>query len=337
MKRFSKIAILAAAFALSVPATAFAGQWQQDTTGWWWQEDDGSYAQNTWKWLDGNEDGLSDCYYFDANGYMAHSTVVDGYQVDENGRWIQDGQVQYAQAAPQEESDAMKTLRAAMEKNQGLTSMDTDYFMNMQMAMEGFSMDMNMDGNMKIKNATSDDMQFIMTMNLSLLGESMQTSYFYTDGYCYYDMDGEKYKIPMDMATAMQNADMAGIVDNDTLAYIQDASVVANADGTTTIYYTANGAELNKMLDSVLGSMGTDYTSLGSQIRFDTYKGEMTLDANGNVIQEKGLMDMTMDYEGTAMTFHMYIECDVKNPGQPVDFAIPSTDGYQDFSTLLQQ
>lgn len=231
----------------------------------------------------------------------------------------------------------MKTLRAAMEKNQGLTSMDTDYFMNMQMAMEGFSMDMNMDGNMKIKNATSDDMQFIMTMNLSLLGESMQTSYFYTDGYCYYDMDGEKYKIPMDMATAMQNADMAGIVDNDTLAYIQDASVVANADGTTTIYYTANGAELNKMLDSVLGSMGTDYTSLGSQIRFDTYKGEMTLDANGNAIQEKGLMDMTMDYEGTAMTFHMYIECDVKNPGQPVDFAIPSTDGYQDFSTLLQQ
>ena len=151
MKRFSKIAILAAAFALSVPATAFAGQWQQDTTGWWWQEDDGSYAQNTWRWLDGNGDGLSECYYFDANGYMAHSTVVDGYQVDENGRWIQDGQVQYAQAAPQEESDAMKTLRAAMEKNQGLTSMDTDYFMNMQMAMEGFSMDMNMDGNMKIK------------------------------------------------------------------------------------------------------------------------------------------------------------------------------------------
>ena len=31
MKRFSKIAILAAAFALSVPATAFAGQWQQVT------------------------------------------------------------------------------------------------------------------------------------------------------------------------------------------------------------------------------------------------------------------------------------------------------------------
>ena len=61
----------------------------------WWQNDDGSYPTSSWHWLDGNGDGISECYYFDGNGYMAaNTTTPDGYTVDGSGAWVVDGVVQ---------------------------------------------------------------------------------------------------------------------------------------------------------------------------------------------------------------------------------------------------
>ena len=94
MRKLLTAAVLTAAFSLSMSAAAFAGQWQQNATGWWWQEDDGSYPQSTWKWLDGNGDGLAECYYFDNEGWMAAGTMTpDGYQVNGDGAWAENGVV----------------------------------------------------------------------------------------------------------------------------------------------------------------------------------------------------------------------------------------------------
>ena len=60
---------------------ALAGSWQQDAAGWRWKNDDGSYHAGSWQWLDGNRDGVSECYYFAPNGYMLANTVTpDGFQ-----------------------------------------------------------------------------------------------------------------------------------------------------------------------------------------------------------------------------------------------------------------
>lgn len=73
----------------------FAGSWKNDSRGYWWQNDDGSYPVNCWQWLDGNQDGISECYYFDGNGYMLANTITpDGYQVKGDGAWTVDGTVQ---------------------------------------------------------------------------------------------------------------------------------------------------------------------------------------------------------------------------------------------------
>ncbi len=84
MKKATSVLILSAALTLSLSSVALAGQWKQNDTGWWWAEDDGSYPQNTWLWLDGNQDGNSECYYFDSNGYLSVNTTIDGWQVDSN-------------------------------------------------------------------------------------------------------------------------------------------------------------------------------------------------------------------------------------------------------------
>ena len=111
-KRIAMTAAVTMMLVAFASAPAFAGQWQSDATGWWWQNDDGSYPANCWQWLDGNQDGIAECYYFDATGYMLADTITpDGYQVDGNGAWIMNGavQTQAAGGAGQQGQDAQGT------------------------------------------------------------------------------------------------------------------------------------------------------------------------------------------------------------------------------------
>ena len=74
-------AAYAAAFTAAFSMNAYAdGHWEQNASGYWWQEDNGTYLKNGWKWLDGNRDGVAECYYFDANGYRFTGAIkLDKY------------------------------------------------------------------------------------------------------------------------------------------------------------------------------------------------------------------------------------------------------------------
>jgi len=68
--------------------TTYAGQWQQEGNTWWYQNDDNSYPVNGWEQIDGN------WYCFGGDGYLlTNTTTPDGYQVDSNGAWINNGQI----------------------------------------------------------------------------------------------------------------------------------------------------------------------------------------------------------------------------------------------------
>lgn len=79
-KRRLLIITVVAASLLNI--TAIAGQWKQDARGWWYDNGDGTYPTNTWQWLDGNNDGMAECYYFGSDGYMVSDTVTpDGIEI----------------------------------------------------------------------------------------------------------------------------------------------------------------------------------------------------------------------------------------------------------------
>ena len=53
------------------------------------------YYKSCWQWLDLNNDGLYECYYFNVLGHMyKNGTTPDGYKVNEKGEWVVDGVVQ---------------------------------------------------------------------------------------------------------------------------------------------------------------------------------------------------------------------------------------------------
>jgi len=102
MKKKTAILVLAGLLVMLCSVTAFAGQWKQDAKGWWWDNGNGTWPKSTWQWCDGNNDGTAECYYFDANGYcLLNTTTPDGYKVDANGAWIENGVVKTQKAAVQ--------------------------------------------------------------------------------------------------------------------------------------------------------------------------------------------------------------------------------------------
>ena len=70
------------------------GEWKKDRVGYRFYNEDGSYYTNTWRWIDGNNDGVAESYYFANNGYMVSGRKVDGYQLNSDGQWVKDGEIQ---------------------------------------------------------------------------------------------------------------------------------------------------------------------------------------------------------------------------------------------------
>lgn len=91
MKVCAATAVCTGAFTLS----AFAGNWVKNATGWWYDYGNGTWPSSSWQWIDGNNDGVAECYYFDRFGYcMINATTPDGYQVNGSGAWVENGIVQ---------------------------------------------------------------------------------------------------------------------------------------------------------------------------------------------------------------------------------------------------
>lgn len=106
MKKRTIIKLLAAVsvFASLSVSTVFGAGWTlgqgENSSRWWYDLGNGQYYGRPdqtveWQWLDGNRDGIAECYAFDSQGWMyAGTTTPDGYEVNEDGAWTVDGAVQ---------------------------------------------------------------------------------------------------------------------------------------------------------------------------------------------------------------------------------------------------
>lgn len=95
-RRWILAMLLGVMMSLVFGMASFAAAWRNgegsDQGRWWYDYEDGTYASDGWQWIDGNNDGEAECYYFDSEGWMAaNETTPDGYQVDGNGAWISGG------------------------------------------------------------------------------------------------------------------------------------------------------------------------------------------------------------------------------------------------------
>ena len=96
-----KVMVVMVAFlltlAMAVPAFAEGqkkGRWVADGSRYWFEYAAGGYPTNTWDWIDSDDDGIAECYYFDENGYILTNQFKDGYKLNNLGQWVVQGVVQ---------------------------------------------------------------------------------------------------------------------------------------------------------------------------------------------------------------------------------------------------
>ena len=88
----------------------FAAGWQKGTGEnagkWYYEKTDGTRRAGEWSWIDGNMDGIAECYYFDEQGWLMTSTITpDGYYVNSDGAWIENNIVQIKLKPENKKSD----------------------------------------------------------------------------------------------------------------------------------------------------------------------------------------------------------------------------------------
>ena len=94
-KRWMGTAAAAVPMTLALSFSSLAGSWHQDMVGWWYETDGGSYFRDGWNWVDGDGDGIAECYYFNKQGYVVTANrKVGGYEVNSDGAWTKNGIVQ---------------------------------------------------------------------------------------------------------------------------------------------------------------------------------------------------------------------------------------------------
>lgn len=96
--KWMKTIAAGAVFSMLCAGTAFAGAWLkgqgENQDRWWYGNEDGTFANNGWYWIDGNNDGVAENYCFDSEGWLyVGVTTPDGYVVNENGALVSEGQV----------------------------------------------------------------------------------------------------------------------------------------------------------------------------------------------------------------------------------------------------
>jgi hypothetical protein len=103
-KHITKILCTAGILGILCAFPSAAAEWRQESDGrWWYQNDDGSYPVSEWKTIDDKE------YYFDAEGYMAVNTTVDGKAIGDDGT-VAAQEASVETAASSEEAEASEAM-----------------------------------------------------------------------------------------------------------------------------------------------------------------------------------------------------------------------------------
>lgn len=344
MRKRTKVLGAALAMTLAFSITSFAGQWKENQTGWWYQKDDGSWYAGCWQWIDGNNDGLAECYYFNPDGYLIVDGVADGYTVNADGAWTENGVVQRKSVItsdPSNDSAAVTAYIEAQKKNNTLDGMDVVAQYVMTMSMEGISMDVGMEMNMQMSGAQTGNLKYVADGTMIMAGERIPYTMFYTDGYSYTDMSGQKIRQPMPMMEALKTA--TGSLDKTNVDTSMMHNLKMRKDGDNTILsYTTDVDYLNEYLNQTADMMNAQGTGMAISYNLKSSSGEVVIDKNGYYAKQDMYMDMDMTMTDTAtgesvtIGYTMDVYMFINNPGDPVKVTIPSTEGYTDISELTE-
>lgn len=346
MKKWKKLLFAAVPMTMALSFTSLAGEWHEDMVGWWYENDDGSCLKNGWHWVDGDGDGRAECYYFNLRGYVVDDFgQADGYEINKDGAWTVNGEVQTKKVSLPNDSEAMAIYLASVEKNGELDSLDAVMKADIAMDLDGESTEMTMDISMKMRGAKAGDLEYVMEGSMSMMGLDMPFSSFYTDGYVYTESMEMKIKEPTTVYEAIEEAKQTMEFTNVEQSMITNMKMRQDGENTV-LTYSMNRADMNDFLNEMMGMEAfASLEEFGFKVGYDIRKadGEVVIDQNGYYTKENVSIDVVMTMtdiesgDSESFGYQMNMELNINNPGEPVEFTLPSTEGYTELTKLFTE
>ena len=216
----------------------------------------------------------------------------------------------------------------AAEKAAEMDSMAAASDIRLTLSQGDETMDMTMSMNVEAAGLTTGELIYVADGSMDLLGQKMDMSYFYTDGYYYMDMMGMKMKYPMDLSDMMDQAKQLMGGTTYDLKYIQNLEAAKDGDNTV-LTYTMDGEQLEQLVQELMGSMGTGSEALeGVEYTFNSINCEMTVNPDGYNTSSKLNMDMSMTMGEETLGLVLEMVTQIENPGETIEVTVPDTEGY---------
>lgn len=238
-------------------------------------------------------------------------------------------------AAQTEEAKAV--YQEMMAKTQTLNEMNAYYDMTVKMTGDMFkdiemdSLDMRIEMNTRMHNLTNPSaLQFQAFSRVSmpsLMTQPMEFSMYYTDGYYYMDMLGQKVKTPMPLNQAMEEVTSTSQMFDNSLEDFTDLTLRTEGENRI-LSYTMDAGKLNDQMMAILGAPGMSSMYQGISFNVSNIRGEYIVNPEGYYTKANILMDMSMTMEGETINMAIVADVGVADPGQPVAITLPNPAEY---------
>lgn len=228
-------------------------------------------------------------------------------------------------AACKAEKDPKVLYDEASKKTSELSSMDVTSLVNMQMTQGENTTDIKMDLDMKMADINTENMRYLAQGTTSVMGQSLDISMYYENGYYYMDSMGQKVKYAMDLNAMMDQIKQSTEGASVDSSYMKE--IKAKKDGDNQVLTFAVDAEkMDAYVQDLMGQLGTNMEGVTYTIK--EANGEATVNKDGYFTNSKIKMTLEMNAQDQNIAMVMDTDSTYNNPGQTVEVTAPDLEGY---------
>lgn len=212
----------------------------------------------------------------------------------------------------QEEPDPQELYQAAVEKNGELTDLDMTMGTKMTLEQAGETVDIDMNVDMLMSGYNTSDLQYQMETTTSLLGQNIEMTAFYTDGYYYMETSGQKLKYPYDLEAITEQVEnsMGGTVSSEAMT-----ELTAEKEGENTrLTFTGDPEKMTNYTKEILSNMQTGTET--ADFTIEKAGGSYLINPDGYYIESNVDMDLLMNISGSEVSVNTKMTSTLKDPGK---------------------
>lgn len=229
-------------------------------------------------------------------------------------------------------SDPGQVYAEVMGKMSGLKSLDVDTKISISMDAEDEAMKLDMDTKMMIDKKSDTDVDMIMETKLTRMGQDIDVNMYYTGGYSYVDMMGQKIKTATDVSKITEQVQSSTGITNLDPELLTDFRM-EEVEGKRVIHYSVSKEKLNQMLKQLSPMMGDMLGSAPTDQNTEITQMEGIITLNQDNYAENVKINMSMFDKETGSAVSLSADANYNNPGQKVTITMPDLSEYKEVNS----